>query len=104
MDKKYKVLKKFGDFKKGEIFDPTDGYEGTEEEIAVAVEEGFIAVIEDKESGDVSQVTFQVRSRDVKGGIAHRVFNVEKHGEKFKELVDEFAESNKDLIVHRKDE
>lgn len=110
MDNKYKVLKKFGDLKKGATFVPGDE---TEEEIAEAVAEGYIELITDDSAdskkgpgkkGEVSKVTFSVRNPDVKGGVSERVFTAEEHGEEFVAVADEFGETNKSTVLSRKDE
>lgn len=92
MNKKYKVLKKFGDFKKGEIFDATEGeFDGTEEDVLSLIEEGAIEEIveeeekkEDKKEGKVVAVTVEWR-----GNV--REYSKEIHGEKFMDLAKEFA-------------
>lgn len=103
MDTKYKVLKKFGDLKKGAIFVPADE---TEEQIAEAVAEGFIELVPEKseKSSEVSKVTFVIRNPDTASKTSERVFDAETHGEDFVAVADEFAETNKAVVLSRKDE
>ena len=43
MENKFKVLKKWGDFKKGDIFEPeAEHYQGTQEDIDQLIEDGIL--------------------------------------------------------------
>lgn len=107
MNKLYTVLKKFGDYKKGETFDPTkDGYTGTEEDIATAVEKGFLAELGDGEKTTDKDTDAKPKAKKVKATsvtVNHaggeRVFSQEIHGDNFAELADEFAETNNGTIA-----
>ncbi len=95
MEKKYNVLKKFGALKRGDVFDPTDGYEGTEKDIAEAIEGGFIKEIteeksEKKEKKNKVTVTYR-------GGVRH--YSLAVHGEDFEALAEEFAKKFDGVIA-----
>lgn len=99
---KYKVLKKLGDFKKGDILNSEES-DFTEEEIASAVEAGQLKLIEENNEGADSkgQVTFHVRNKNVSAGHSTRVFSHAEHGAEYKSLADEFEQSNKEHILSR---
>ncbi len=115
MEKKYKVLKKFDDFKKGDVIDLAE-VELTEEEVAELVEGGKIEVMEDdtnsvgssssgaENKGAVTKVTFHLHNRNVKTGESTRVFDALTHGEDFVKVADEFGETNKAHVISRADE
>lgn len=93
MEKTYKVLKRFGDYKRGEIFDPkSDGYEGNDDDIATAITDGFISEITAPSADGVTKVTVTYN-----GG--ERIFSEEIHGDGFLELAKEFAETNEGTIA-----
>lgn len=90
MEKTYKVLKKFGDLKKGDTFAPvSQNYEGTEADITAAIEAGFIKEVVEKTKKTSVVVTHQ-------GG--ERTFSQEIHGDDFEDLASEFAETNNGTI------
>lgn len=109
MEKKYKVLKRFGDYKRGDEFDPTaDGYDGSDEDIALAVTDGFIKEIVE-EGVDVGTSTVSVEPA-ASAGIAatsatvtfingERTFSKAIHGEDFMDLAKEFAATNNGTIA-----
>ncbi len=45
------------------------------------------------------QIIFKIRNQNVHGGMSERVFCEETHGEDFQALADEFAETNKNIII-----
>lgn len=88
MENKYKVLKKFGDLKKGDVLNPIeDKYDGTEEDLTQAVEDGFLAVVapDAPKKGKKTAVTVSWRGNT-------REFSLETHGEDFETLAEQFAE------------
>jgi len=93
MEKKYKVLKKFGDLKKGDEFIPENE---TEEEIAEAITDGFIKEISDKK--EITKIIFKVRNEE------DRIFDEKSNGENWKESADSFGEAEKNQIVNRIEE
>lgn len=110
----YKVLKKFGDFKKGDTF-KLDEVEMTEEEVAELVEAGKIEAMEDADSSDdeddsdtgstgTGKVTIVLSNRNTRDGQSTRVFDEATHGADFAKVADEFAETNKHLVISRTDE
>lgn len=114
MAAEYKVLKKFGDLKKGSVFTP----EGeTEDEIKEAVEDGYLEPIEKTEGATaedtkptsdskktVTKVTFVIRNADTRNHTSERVFDKENHGVDFVEVANEFGATNANIILSRKDE
>lgn len=91
MDKEYKVLKKFGELKKGDIFAPTaDTYEGTESTIAEAIAGKFIKEIAEESNATAVTVSFQ-------GGT--REFSEEIHGEDFMDVAKEFCATHNGTIL-----
>jgi hypothetical protein len=48
---------------------------------------------------DITKVIVKIKDIDVKGGIRHRTYTQEEHGDKFKELADEFCETNKQHVL-----
>lgn len=103
METKYKVLKAFSGLKKGAIFVPSTE---TPEEIATAVEKGFLKLIEDApmKAKDISKVTFLIRNPDTADKTSLREFSAEEHGEDFVAVANEFAETNEKVILKRKEE
>lgn len=103
MDKTYKVLKKFGDLKKGSIFDPKDNYDGTEEDIAEAVEAGYIEEVLDgaNEPGVEAPKEKKAKKTEVTvtWGQGSRVYSLAVHGENFMDLAESFANKFNGTIV-----
>ena len=120
MEKKYKVLKKFDGYKKGDILDITSY---TEEDLVEMVEKSLIEeVIEDTPDldGEVIEDTPDLDGEVIKNGlvpgqdekksdvkeavvvnargIVMRTYTAEEHGKNFKELAKEFA-TKKGLLV-----
>lgn len=96
MDKKYTVLKKFGEYKKGDVFDPiADEYDGTEADIASAIEGKFIAEITDTNAQKSKKGT----SATVTWNGGTREFSLEVHGEDFMSLAESFATKFKGTIA-----
>lgn len=111
MENKYTVLKKFGDFKKGDVFDPKDGFDGTEDDIADLIESGKLELFDESaktdsknSSKDVSKVTVTFRNPDVAGKVSERVFTPSEHGEDFEKIADEFHKSNDNVFISKKAE
>lgn len=111
----YKVLKKFGAFKKGDMIDEEtdlasileDGGPSAEEVLAQAVEAGFIALmgeVEDKPKGKVSKVVFTLHDINSKHRESTREFDEATHGEDFLKVADEFHKTNEKVVISRKHE
>lgn len=84
MPTEYKVLKKYGDFKKGDLIDITE-LELSAEDVQEAIDGGFIALIEEKAKktkATTATVTWN-------GGV--REFSEKVHGEDFMSLAESFA-------------
>lgn len=97
MDKKYTVLKKFGEYKKGDVFNPiADEYDGTEADIASAIEGKFIAEITTETNAPKSK---KVTSATVTWNGGTREFSLEVHGEDFMSLAESFATKFKGTIA-----
>jgi hypothetical protein len=48
---------------------------------------------------DITKVIVKIKDIDVKGGIRHRTYTKEEHGDKFQELAEEFCEMNKNVVI-----
>ncbi len=102
MDKTYKVLKKFGEFKKGEVFDPQAGYEGTEEDIVAAIKEGFIAEIDESDDNKPAKGEKVAKRTSVTVSTNHREpreFSLAVHGENFEALAKSFADQYPEAVI-----
>lgn len=100
--KKYKVLKRFGDYKKGEEFDPIeDGYDGGQEDIDTAVTDGFLSeiVAGDSATDTTAKPATTATSATVEYPGGTRTFSLEIHGEDFASLAAEFAETNNGTVL-----
>jgi formaldehyde-activating enzyme involved in methanogenesis len=94
MEQEYKVLKKYGDFKKGDVLTPSEAFEGSEEEIAKAVQEaidgGFIVEVVPEDSDDDAKVSGDVAVVVWNGN--RREYSNEIHGKDFAKLAKMFAD------------
>lgn len=57
--------------------------------------------ITEKDTKEVTKVIIKIKDRDTKDGTRHRTFTKEDHGENFRELADQFAETNKYLVIDK---
>lgn len=125
---KYNVLKKFGDFKKGEVLDTEEGFEGTADDLEAAVEAGKLELIEEEVEGagdsdtegagpvppeepeppkhpkGLTKIIFKLRNKNEKSGFSFRTFCEADHGQKFIELADLFEKGNKSKVLDRQSE
>ena len=81
----YKVLKKFEDYKKGDLFYTTDVEQET---IDSLIEDKFIAVVE----GNKDSVT-------VTWGNGSRTYSREIHGDDFEDLAKQMADQHSDAVI-----
>lgn len=104
----YKVLKKFGDYKKGDVL-VVEGGNFSDDELASGVEAGQLKLID---KGDTlspgpavhktsKPVVFTLRDRNSAVGKKERVFSEEEHGEGYADLADQFEKANQSEILHR---
>lgn len=86
----YKVLKKFGDYKKGDVFIPEESM--AMDDLNLLIEEGKIAIVTEDSKEDETEKSSGKTSVIVTWGQGTREYSKAIHGPDFMKLAKQFAE------------